>query len=100
MAVPERTIDLIIDIVDSIPPGSCMTYGAIGDIAGIGPRFVARVMALAPDAHACPWHRVVGAGGEVKQGPHSAEQKRRLMDEGFTLRNNRIIDFPTRRFHP
>jgi len=40
---------------------------------------------------AIPWHRVVGAGGEIKlRGAPGMEQKLRLMQEGVTFRGRRI----------
>jgi methylated-DNA-protein-cysteine methyltransferase-like protein len=100
MTVPPEITDHIIEVVDEIPAGRCMTYGSIGDLVGIGPRYVARVMSTAPEANAIPWHRVVGAGGHVKSGSHKAEQLRRLRDEGFALSDDRITDFSNRLYIP
>jgi alkylated DNA nucleotide flippase Atl1 len=38
-----------------------------------------------------PWHRVLGAGGEIKLGGHSAiEQRFRLQAEGVSFRGRRV----------
>ena len=38
-----------------------------------------------------PWHRVLGAGGEIKLRGHSAmEQRLRLEMEGVTFRGRRV----------
>ncbi|MBF6150174.1 6-O-methylguanine DNA methyltransferase [Nocardia nova] len=49
----------VLDVIDQIPPGRVMSYGAIGDLVGAGPRQIGRVMtAWADETH---WHRVVRA---------------------------------------
>src|ERR1700721_3995904 len=51
----------------SIPPGRVSTYGGVAAAAGY-PRYhraVARLLHSDP-VDQLPWHRVVGAGGEIK----------------------------------
>jgi alkylated DNA nucleotide flippase Atl1 len=92
----ERSAAAVADLVEQIPPGRVTTYGAIGQALGIGPRYVARIMATAPEIPGTPWHRVVGADGRIKAGPHRAEQRRRLQAEGVTMNGDGIVAFKTR----
>jgi alkylated DNA nucleotide flippase Atl1 len=56
--------DRVLDLVDRIPPGQVLSYGAIAEILGEGgPRQVARVMAM--DGGAVAWWRVVRADGSL-----------------------------------
>lgn len=76
----------------SIPPGKVSTYGRVAAAAGY-PRLhraVARLLRTdAPDQ--LPWHRVVGAGGEVKlRGSAAQEQRARLKLEGVRFRGGRV----------
>jgi methylated-DNA-protein-cysteine methyltransferase related protein len=51
----------------SIPPGRVSTYGGVAAAAGY-PRYhraVARLLRTDP-VDQLPWHRVVGAGGEIR----------------------------------
>jgi len=96
----ERNAGEVIDLVDAIPAGHCTSYGAIGSVLGITPRYVALIMATAPDVGSVPWHRVVGADGSVKAGGHRAEQIRRLQAEGFHFDNERIEHFAQRFVEP
>jgi methylated-DNA-protein-cysteine methyltransferase-like protein len=76
----------------SIPPGKVSTYGAVASAAGY-PRLhraVARLLRTdAPDT--LPWHRVLGAGGEIKlRGAAAQEQRARLRMEGVRFRGKRV----------
>src|SRR3984957_12332740 len=68
----------------SIPAGKVSTYGRVAAAAGF-PRLhraVARLLRTNP-ADQLPWHRVVGAGGEIKlHGEAAHEQRARLRLEG------------------
>jgi len=76
----------------SIPKGKVATYGQIAAAAGY-PRLhraVARLLRDAP-ADRLPWHRVVGAGGEIKlRFQAGAEQRLRLRMEGVTFRGKKV----------
>ncbi|WP_231966716.1 MGMT family protein [Terriglobus roseus] len=76
----------------SIPFGKVSTYGAVAAAAGY-PRYhraVARLLHNAPVDH-LPWHRVVGAGGEIKvPGAGAREQRVRLKLEGVAFEGKRI----------
>lgn len=77
----------------SIPPGKVSTYGRVAAAAGY-PRYhraVARLLRTdQPDQ--LPWHRVLGAGGEIKlHGAAAKEQRARLEMEGVRF-NGRMVD--------
>ena len=75
----------------SIPAGKVSTYGKVAAAAGY-PRYhraVARLLRTnLPDQ--LPWHRVLGAGGEIKlRGAAAHEQRARLKLEGVRFRGDR-----------
>lgn len=76
----------------SIPPGKVSTYGAVAAAAGY-PRYhraVARLLRTDPP-DSLPWHRVLGAGGEIKlRGAPAHEQRARLRLEGVTFVHGRV----------
>jgi methylated-DNA-protein-cysteine methyltransferase-like protein len=71
----------------SIPPGKVSTYGAVAAASGY-PRYhraVARLLRTDPP-DSLPWHRVLGAGGQVKlRGAPAHEQRARLKLEGVAF---------------
>lgn len=76
----------------SIPPGKVSTYGRVAAAAGypLYHRAVARLLRVdTPDS--LPWHRVLGAGGQIKLRHEAAiEQRRRLRMEGVKFRGDRV----------
>jgi methylated-DNA-protein-cysteine methyltransferase-like protein len=75
----------------SIPKGKVSTYGRVAAGAGypLYHRAVARLLRTEP--FGLPWHRVVGAGGEIKlRGEGAAEQRLRLDFEGVRFRGKRV----------
>src|SRR5882724_7226072 len=81
-----------VDTIRSIPRGKVASYGQVASAAGY-PRYhraVARFLkAVIPGE--LPWHRVLGAGGEIKlAGRSAAEQKLRLRMEGMTFVGKRV----------
>jgi methylated-DNA-protein-cysteine methyltransferase-like protein len=80
----------IIAAIQRVPRGYVSTYGAIAKAAGYprGARLVARTLR---GAGGLPWHRILGAGGEIKLRGHSAlDQRLRLEMEGVTFRGRRV----------
>ncbi len=79
-------------VILSIPPGKVSTYGKVATAAGY-PRYhraVARLLRTDP-ADQLPWHRVVGAGGEIKLPRDGAqEQRARLVAEGVGFLGRRV----------
>jgi methylated-DNA-protein-cysteine methyltransferase-like protein len=76
----------------SIPPGKVSTYGGVAAAAGY-PRYhraVARLLRTDP-VDQLPWHRVVGAGGEIKlRGAAAYEQRARLRLEKVQFNGKRV----------
>ena len=66
------------------------TYGAVARAAGLG-RGARQVAAALRGAVELPWHRIVGAGGEIKlRGGSAFEQRMRLEAEGVVFRGKRV----------
>lgn len=79
-------------VVLSIPPGRVSTYGRVAAAAGypLYHRAVARLLRTDPP-DSLPWHRVLGAGGEIKLHAEAArEQRARLQLEGVGFRGERV----------
>jgi methylated-DNA-protein-cysteine methyltransferase related protein len=79
-------------IIFSIPPGKVSTYGQVAAAAGypLYHRAVARLLRTDPPDN-LPWHRVLGAGGEIKlRGAGAVEQRARLKLEGVEFQNKRV----------
>ena len=76
----------------SIPSGKVSTYGGVAEAAGY-PRLhraVARLLRTDPPDQ-LPWHRVLGAGGEIKlSGTAAREQRARLKLEGIKFKGARV----------
>jgi methylated-DNA-protein-cysteine methyltransferase related protein len=76
----------------SIPTGKVSTHRRIAAAAGY-PRYhraVARLLRADP-IDQLPWHRVVGAGGEIKlRGAALREQRERLRFEGVKFSGKRV----------
>src|ERR1700761_3812328 len=92
-ARPEEQRDLAFRrIILSIPAGKVSTYGKVAAAAGypLYHRAVARMLRTdAPDQ--LPWHRVLGAGGEIKlPGAAAKEQRARLKLEGVHFQGKRV----------
>lgn len=79
-------------VILSIPKGKVATYGQVAKAAGY-PRYhraVAHFLHAEPVGR-LPWHRVVGAEGEIKLSLEAgAEQRLRLQMEGVTFRGKRV----------
>jgi methylated-DNA-protein-cysteine methyltransferase-like protein len=77
----------------SIPPGKVSTYGRVAAAAGYPQyhRAVARLLRMDP-VDQLPWHRVLGAGGEIKlRGAGAQEQRPRLKLESVQF-NGKLVD--------
>ena len=93
----ERYIELVLSVVERIPPGQVATYGDIAELVGIGgPRLVGRVMSL--HGGGVPWWRVVRADGRPVRGIE-AEALDLLQRDGTPLRDGRV-DLGLARCHP
>ena len=79
-------------IILSIPAGKVSTYGRVAAAAGypLYHRAVAKLLRTDPP-DILPWHRVLGAGGEIKlPGEAAREQRARLKLEGVKFRGDRV----------
>ena len=88
-------LELIWNVVSSIPRGQVSTYGAVARAAGLPGRARQAGFALrvAPDELNLPWHRVLGAGGRIVfplTSRHFKEQARRLRAEGVVVKDGRV----------
>jgi methylated-DNA-protein-cysteine methyltransferase related protein len=80
-------------VVLSIPAGKVSTYGKVAAAAGypMYHRAVARLLRMDPP-DLLPWHRVVGAGGEIKLRHDGYEEQRlRLKMEGVGF-HGKLVD--------
>ena len=84
---PADVDEAVFDAVEQIPRGRVSTYGAIGRLNRVGPRRVARALALGGGA--VPWHRVVRADGTVAE-PVRVAQLELLAAEGVPVRGGRV----------
>jgi methylated-DNA-protein-cysteine methyltransferase-like protein len=88
----EEYVEEVLGLVERIPPGRVMSYGAIAEYlrerTGRGSaRHVGTVMARYGGP--VPWHRVVAADGRLVPG-HQAEALRRHRAEGTPMRGAKV----------
>lgn len=82
----EEYVERVLRVVEEIPPGRVMTYGAVADAVGRGgPRQVGGVMA--GYGGPVPWWRVIRADGRPPPG-HEREALRHYAEEGTPLRSS------------
>ena len=80
----------ILATIRKVPRGEVSSYGAIARAAGF-PGAARQVVAALRGSFDVPWHRIVGAGGEIKlRGDYAVEQRLRLEAEGVTFRGRRV----------
>jgi alkylated DNA nucleotide flippase Atl1 len=89
---PAAYVEAVLALVERIPPGHVMSYGAIAeylldDFGRGSARRVGTIMARYGGA--VPWHRVVTGGGRLPPG-HEVEARRRLEREGVRFRGERV----------
>ena len=88
--MPDAMFAAILAQVRRIPRGKVATYGDVAYAAGF-PGAARQVVWALHSANGLPWHRVVGAGGQIKlTGEHGFEQRMRLQGEGVIFRGQRI----------
>lgn len=94
--------EAVYTIVAQIPQGLVMTYGDIAALCG-HPNAARQVGGLAHSGPVeLPRHRVVNRFGDCASGYYGgrAGHKQVLEQEGFVVREYRIIDFMERRWLP
>ena len=78
-------------VVARIPRGKVATYGAVAEAAGFPGAARQTAWALRGTGGRLPWHRVLGAGGQILlPGSAGAEQRLRLRSEGVEFRGGRV----------
>ncbi len=86
----ERYVEDVLSLVERIPPGRVMSYGAIADHVGrCGPRRVGNV--LATDGGGVPWWRVVRTDGALPPS-HERRALEHYQVEGTALRGRAVGD--------
>ena len=94
----EEYVERVLAVVERIPPGRVMSYGAIAEVVGVGgPRQVGRVMSLEGDG--LPWWRVVRADGGLPPC-HDGEALTRHRTEGTPLRSSGRVDMAAAAWWP
>ena len=85
--------DPVYQLVQQIPRGRVITYGALAKALRLpgGARTAGRAMAGTPSGQGIPWHRVVGERGKILiRGPYAMLQKKLLESEGVKLVESRV----------
>ncbi len=90
---PQEYVEEVLELVERIPEGRVMSYGAIADALAEcsgrnSPRQVGTIMAR--HGGGVPWHRVVNSAGRLPPG-HEQEARARLLSEGVPLRGDRVL---------
>lgn len=88
----EEYVEAVLSVVERIPPGRVMAYGAIAEYLhprfGKGsPRRIGTIMARYGGA--VPWHRVVNSAGRLPPG-HEREARRLLAGEGVRFAGEHV----------
>ena len=86
----------VYDLVKKIPRGRIMTYGQVAKSLRLpgGARTAGRAMAACPNGSGVPWHRVVGAGGQLLiREPYASLQRKLLESEGVVVAVKQIQKF-------
>ena len=85
---PDEYAEEVLSLVERIPAGRVMLYGAIAEFIGRGgPRQVGSVMSRYGGG--VPWHRVVNSVGRLVPG-HEQKARRLLTAEGVPFRGDRV----------
>lgn len=86
----EEFAELVLQVVERIPPGKVMTYGDVAEYVGKGgPRQVGRIMAT--QGGGVPWWRVIRADGRMLPG-HEGRALEQYLREGTPLRGDDRVD--------
>ena len=83
--------EMIRRVVASIPRGKVASYSEVAATAGfpLNHRLVVKILREAGER--LPWHRVLGAQGDIRlKGEAALEQRRRLEMEGVHFRGKRV----------
>src|SRR5262252_8962620 len=89
---PADYVEAVLSLVERIPPGRVMSYGAIAEYlhdahGRASPRRVGTIMSQYGGS--VPWHRVVTSGGRLPPG-HEERARRLLRGEGVVFAGPRV----------
>jgi len=100
-------LDQLRRTISRIPKGRVATYGDVARAAGFPGAARQVAWALHNAKGGIPWHRVLGAGGQIRLAGHAGlEQRIRLQAEGVAFRGSRVdmarhaFDFGMKRKRP
>jgi alkylated DNA nucleotide flippase Atl1 len=99
----DEYVEAVLSLVDQIPAGRVMSYGAIAEMVGVdlgrgGPRQVGAVMSSV--GAAVTWWRVVTAAGRLPRG-HEIQAMNELAAEGTPLAaDGARVDMRRAAWHP
>lgn len=96
--------EAVYDVVRMVPYGRVSTYGAVADFLGLGSsRMVGWALRHCAAQDDVPAHRIVNRNGELT-GRMSfrtpTEMEECLQSEGVVVKDNKIVDFKKRLWHP
>jgi methylated-DNA-protein-cysteine methyltransferase related protein len=97
----EEYVETVLALVERIPPGRVMSYGAVADaLADVSGRGSARRIGtiMARYGGGVPWHRVVAADGRLPPG-NEQRARARLASEGTPMRGDKV-DIRAATWHP
>jgi alkylated DNA nucleotide flippase Atl1 len=89
---PQEYVEEVLALVERIPEGRVMSYGAIADaLADRCGRNSARQVGTIMARHggAVPWHRVVTSAGRLPPG-HELQARQLLLADGVPLRGDHV----------
>ena len=89
---PQEYVEEVLALVERIPEGRVMSYGAIADVlAEKSGRNSARLVGTIMARHGggVPWHRVVSSSGRMVPG-HDREARQRLLADGVPLKGDHV----------
>ena len=89
---PQEYVEEVLRLVESIPEGRVMSYGAVADaLADRSGRNSARQVGTIMARHGggVPWHRVVTSAGRLPPG-HEQEARQLLLADGVPLRGEHV----------
>lgn len=99
----EEYLEAVLDVVEAIPAGRVMTYGAIAEVVGHvlgrgGPRQVGTVLSRAGSG--VPWWRVVNASGAPPRHAHTLAIERLRADGCPLVADGTRVDLRAARHSP
>ena len=91
-SMDEELIYEILSVVEEIPEGRVASYGQIAELIGRrkNARLVGKVLGMAQYYGGYPCHRVVNHAGRLVPGWY--EQRRLLLEEGITMKDDTHVD--------